>query len=215
MVFGTCQRLKKLNRPSLCIKNNFVKISNTDSYKYLGLTVSATLNLTEHMQNSTKKATSRLNLLKSMRHLLDLKTANQIYNAMILPILVQYPFATYGSTPQSLKSRISSIESRARNIIGKNSNVPSSDLIRRKRIVSYVHRCLSKDVCENFENYFMVQDLKITTRNSGYMVKVPKVKLEVARKSFYFQGAVIYNELPRDIRIEKNFTKFKSHLKHL
>ena len=45
------------------------------------------------------------------------------------------------------------------------------------------------------------------------MIRVPKVKLEVASSSFYFQGAIIYNNLPREIRMEKNYLKFKSLLK--
>ena len=46
------------------------------------------------------------------------------------------------------------------------------------------------------------------------MIRVPiKVKLEFARSSFYFQGAIVYNNLPREIRMEKNYLKFKSLLK--
>ena len=38
-------------------------------------------------------------------------------------------------------------------------------------------------------------------------------RVEVARSSFYFQGAIVYNNLPREIRMEKNYLKFKSLLK--
>ena len=65
-----------------------------------------------------------------------------------------------------------------------------------------------------FEKYFKLRSTNsIKTRNSNIMVELPRVKLEVARKSFYFQGANLYNELPREIRLEKSFTKFKSLLK--
>jgi len=47
------------------------------------------------------------------------------------------------------------------------------------------------------------------------MIRLPSIKLEVARKSFYFQGANIYNELPREIRLEQDYSKFKSLLKSL
>ena len=47
------------------------------------------------------------------------------------------------------------------------------------------------------------------------MVKIPKVKLEAALSSFYFQGAVASNKISREVRMEKDITKFKSLLKKL
>ena len=116
MVFGTCQRLKKLGSPPVHIEHKFLVINHTKSYKYLGITLNGTLNMTEHVRKTIKKATSRINLLRSMRHLLDSKTSTQIYNAMILPILTYCPFTTFGATPPSLESRIESLENRARKI---------------------------------------------------------------------------------------------------
>ena len=150
-----------------------------------------------------------------MRHLLDSKSALKIYKAMILPIMTYCPFVTFGTIPQNLSSRIEQIESRACRIIGGNPQVPSSISVQKKRIATYVRKCIENDVCENFENYFEIHQTNFNTRNNNAMVKIPKVKLESARKSFSFQGAVIYNGLPKEIRTERDFTKFKSMLKSI
>ena len=71
---------------------------------------------------------------------------------------------------------------------------------QKRRIATYVHQCLTNNVCKNFENYFEVIKSKINTTNSGSLTRLPKVKLEVTRKSFFFQGGYEYNTLPREIR---------------
>ena len=44
------------------------------------------------------------------------------------------------------------------------------------------------------------------------MLKLPVIKTEYARKSFYFKGASIYNPLPLELREIENINKFKDSL---
>ena len=148
-------------------------------------------------------------------NLIDAKTALQIYNAMIFSILTYCPFTTCGSIPPSLEGRIDALESRAQKIIGNSSIIPSSTTIRRERVATFVHRYINNDVCENFENYSELNQSCINTRNNGIMIRIPRVRLEVARSLFYSQGAVTFNNLPREWRMEKNISKFKSYLNTL
>ena len=62
-------------------------------------------------------------------------------------------------------------------------------------------------------DFFIVQDHEKVTRNTQNSVKLPFIKTEYARKSFYFTGAKIYNELPLEIRKITNLTEFKKRLK--
>ena len=80
---------------------------------------------------------------------------------------------------------------------------------QKRRIAIYVHQCLINNVYKNFENYFEVIESKINTRNNGTLIRLPNMKLEVTRKSFFFQGGYEYNTLPREIRSEKNHKHFK------
>ena len=78
---------------------------------------------------------------------------------------------------------------------------------------SYI-KCLNDELCSNFQDYFEFNQNKTNTRNNNISVRVPRVKLEFARSSFYFMGAKIYNELPRDIRASDNFKQqVKQHFK--
>ena len=119
MVFGTCQRLKRLDSPSLIIERNISTINNTATYQYLGLDLNCTLNMSNHLRKSLKKAMTRINLLKKIRPLLDSKSAGKIYNAMVLPVLTNCPYATCGTVSSSLESKIRSAENCAQKIIAK------------------------------------------------------------------------------------------------
>ena len=150
MLFGTIQRLKK--SPPLKIERNNCTINDTQQYKYLGLNVNPTLNMSKHVEFSLKKAVSRINLLKSMRALIDSDVARKIYGAMILPILTNYQFSTYGTISKTLCSKIKSTERRAQRIVGHSAKLPSSESVQKICIASFVHRCVQKDLCQSLRN---------------------------------------------------------------
>jgi hypothetical protein len=55
-------------------------------------------------------------------------------------------------------------------------------------------------MCTNFDNYFEIKTGGINTRNNNLFLKLPKVKLEFVKQSFYYLGAKIYNDLPIEIK---------------
>ena len=100
--------------------------------------------MSKHVEFSLKKSVSRINLLKSMRALIDSDVAKKIYVAMILPILINYPFSTYGTISKTLHSKIKSAERRAQRIVGHSAKLPPSESFQKKCIASFVYRCLQK-----------------------------------------------------------------------
>ena len=44
-------------------------------------------------------------------------------------------------------------------------------------------------------------------------LKLPPVKLELAKQGFYFSGGVLYNSLPIEIRDADGYGKFKELIK--
>ena len=50
-------------------------------------------------------------------------------------------------------------------------------------------------ICDHLASYFTPSVHNKNTRNQGVNLRLPEVKLESARKGFYFQGAVLYNQL--------------------
>ena len=63
-----------------------------------------------------------------------------------------------------------------------------------------MRKCLNGNACANFEDYFMINERNVRTRNRNILLQIPKVKLEFAKNGFFFMGAGLYNLLPKDIR---------------
>ena len=50
---------------------------------------------------------------------------------------------------------------------------------------------------------------KLTRRNRFDSIILPNVRLEIARKSFYFRAAVTWNRLPQSVRNSTSLSEFK------
>ncbi len=58
----------------------------------------------------------------------------------------------------------------------------------------------------------MHQQHGIETRNNKHLLKLPAIRTEYARKSFYFMGAKLYNELPLEIRKAENYRDYERQI---
>ena len=56
--------------------------------------------------------------------------------------------------------------------------------------------CLLYNVCDPFQNYFETKEHGQNTRNNNLAVRIPRVKTELDRKSFYVYAADVYNNVP-------------------
>jgi hypothetical protein len=79
-----------------------------------------------------------------------------------------------------------------------------------------VKKCLEQEIHNPiFNEYFTMISYEKGTRNNNCMLRLPCVKLEVAKQSFYFGGAKLYNALPLDLRSVQTLEKFRKGLKEL
>ena len=132
-------------------------------------------------------------------------SAEKIYKAMIEPVF------TYCGTLVSIGHVPVKVELKALNVeVRKSATVES--LIKRQSC-QLVFDCLQDNVCTPFKGYFTKIEHNINTRNNGCSLKLPKAKLEFGRRSFAFQGALVYNTLPRHLRTLNSRFLFKSNLK--
>ena len=209
MVFGTQKRLSK-NDVNLNIEFQSTRVNTTCSYKYLGVKVDPSLNLNEHFQYIYKSASSRLRLLQRIRPYLTTLAARRIYEAFILSKIMYCSLTNYfhQSYRQDL---LSSLERRARVIVKADDRFPSIKQTQKKKVCKFVRDCLdgSNDV---FINYFEKMKHGKATRNNNCMLRLPAIKLESTKRSFYFNGAYTYNNLPIDIRSERNIKLFTRKL---
>ena len=162
MLFGTGKRLSSQLR-NLEVKYRGHVINTTKSYKYLG-----------YMSNTNfdaayKKASGRLRLQSKLREHVTSDAAFKIYQMMILPII------TYSGMVKLLLSntqlaKYTSIENRARDIIGNEKHIPQLENILKKKACMTVRKCLENDMCSNFQGYFEINDHKQHTIINSILV---------------------------------------------
>ena len=95
---------------------------------------------------------------------------------------------------------LKSLEGRARSIISENRNllklkvkIPAISDCQMEKVCTLTFRCIKKDLCENFNDYFDIIESKHVTRNNKNLIRLPKVRLECAKKGFHFIGAKTFN----------------------
>ena len=61
--------------------------------------------------------------------------------------------------------------------------------------------CFDLKLCENFPEYFSLLSHEKRTRNNSGSLNLLSVKIEFSKKSVYFSGAKLYNELHLQILV--------------
>ena len=105
-----------------------------------------------------------------------------------------------------------SLKNRVANIVQEQSLPKIVNLIRKQACVT-IKKILVNECCSNLGGYFQLIDHVIQTRNNGFLLRLPKTRLEFGKKAFKFEGAKVYNSLPLYIRKENDVRKFKNYVK--
>ena len=75
---------------------------------------------------------------------------------------------------------------------------------------------LLNDSCPSpLRNIFVRFEHAKNTRGNASQIILPKVKTEAGRQTLAFQGALIFNGLPANIREERYYLTFKRRIKNL
>ena len=107
--------------------------------------------------------------------------------------------------------KYNSLDRRGRKII--KLNVLSIENLANRERVLLAKNCSCKEPNEEFNNYITLIEHKYETRNNSKTIKLPHVKLELAKQDFYFSGGVLYNILPIEKRDTDGYGKFKEPVK--
>ena len=182
-------------------------MNNATTYKYLGNQLDRNLNLDENFEREYRKASGRLHLLTKLRCYLIALAAMKISDMVIMPLLTCSSIINLKLT-KTQSDKLLSLECRASRIIGK--KVKSIECIIKKRAINMAYKIVMNDnVCENFNDYFAINYHAKSTRNRNKLLKLLRVKLKFAKRSFKYMGAIFYNDLPINIRACKNDPNYR------
>ena len=203
----------KSNGDNCNIKVGYDEINQPPAYEYLGVTLDSHLNMNEHYTKVSKRINTRIKLLKKIRHEISPSVAEQIYNSIIKPIFLYCSTVNLGQS-QTWSNRFEKLQNRAKTVVGQNaSNWPSIKVERMRRISLEVYKDIHGLNTINPTTYDII-DHSINTRGNNSSIRLPKIRTEAARKTVYYQGAIIFNMLPANARNERSFSNFKRFIKN-
>ena len=117
------RKLNKPHQPNLIMNNNI--ISTVTEHKHLGLQLSDDGNWNKHVDMITKKAFSRVSILRKFKFILDRKTLEKIYITFIRPLL-EYAGVVWDTKTQILINKLENVQVEAARIVTGGTRLVSS-----------------------------------------------------------------------------------------
>ena len=214
------------NSPALKMHDQSLAYSSTE--KLLGVYVDQHLNWKFQVEQTIKKCNSYLYLLLRIKTFLNLHSRKLFFNAYILPHL-DYCCTIWGNCSDKLSETILKFQKRAaRIILDKDYNSPSEELFKELRWMTFQERIKYKkailvykslnNVCPEYlqTKFTHLQTNSCQTLRSveNNELTVPTPRLEFYRKSLCYSGPIIWNTIPKYVRLSTSIETFKrSYLK--
>ncbi|PFX17895.1 Retrovirus-related Pol polyprotein from type-1 retrotransposable element R1 2 [Stylophora pistillata] len=225
MLIGSRQRLNTLTA-SPTIRMNNTQVSQVTATKSLGVIIDDKLDWHSHIEKLTKKIASGIGALKRIRHLIPASTLHLIYQALVKPHF-DYCDIVWGSCGKTLRDKLQKLQNRAARVLTfSNYDADATELLeflgwknlaRQQEIhkATMMFRCLHGLAPRYLYSKFTWRDSAYDLRDSENKLNVPLPRTNYYRKSFSYNGATLWNSLPRDIRNTESLGLFKPVLQSI
>ena len=216
MLFGTAKRLCSHSDLKVSLQGHLINF--TSKYKYLGMHLDPSLCMSDHLEKVLKKATARIKLLARMRKSMSMLAAKSVYSAHVLPTILYCSTAVL-KISDTMTQKFEKLQEKAQKIIYYQANQNRENrfcsILNQKKLKAacLIFKCLHGTSIPAFSSYAEEINHNYKTRNNNASLRLPLLRTEAARKSFWFQGPRCYNELPLEIRSLNSFVLFRSRLK--
>ena len=223
MIIGSRQRLLTQQNSEINIVIEGNEIKKVDHAKSLGLTIDDRLSWSKHIDDICKKITSGIGALKRLRPFVSTSTAIQIYKALILPHF-DYCSTVWDGLSLHLNDKLQKLQNRASRVILKANYATSSSVLREKlhwdtlqtrrhkqkavMMFKSLNNLTPKYLSELFKPYSTDYNL----RNVDKKVALPFPHTDFLKRSFSYSGAMIWNDLPQNIRNIESLNSFKREI---
>lgn len=222
MLMGTKLMLNKHNTLNLKLGGN--TINQVKNIKYLGMHIDSELKWDLHVSELVKKIGKMVSFLGRLKYLLSESYLNLIYQSVILPHF-DYADIIWQSSPQTYLDQLQKLQNRAGRIILKIN--PSShtsifkihDLLkwetlktrRNKHMYIMLYNIFHNLTPEYMKNNLSKKETKYALRNVDNLI-LPKPNSNYCKRTFFYRGSKMYNELPINLRRPNTVTLFRNGL---
>ena len=209
------RKLNKPHQPNLIMNNTI--ISTVTGHKHLELQLSDDGNWNKHIDMITKKAFSRVNILRKFKFILDRKTLETIYITFIRPLL-EYADVVWDTKTQILINKLENVQvESARIVTGGTRLVSLSNLYietgweklkdRRERHRTIQFYKMSNNLTPQYlsnlipQNFGMIHD-----HNTRHTSRIPPIRTLTSLYASYFipSSVQLWNQQPENIKSSRS-----------
>ena len=130
---------------------------------------------------------------------------------MVTPLLMFNSIINLNLTATQI-NRLTSLDNQEKRITNSIKITPLHDSIW-KHACKIVKMVITDDICSNLKGHFEVNNHSKQTKNTNVLLKVPRIKLETARSSFYYMDRKFYTDLPLKLPKVESYKEFERQLK--
>ena len=204
MLFATGRKLSQNKKP-LKLEYKSQTVVSTAENKYLGIILDKTLSFSSNFYKVYKKTSGKLRLLESLKRYLPPDSLTKLCKGILLPALL-YNCTTNLNLTNTQLQKLNSLDRRVGKVTSSEQTPIANEI--KKHALLLVKKCLNGKVCEIFDNFFEIRTHEKTTRDNGFLLQVPKVRLQLSKSCFRSVGVKFYNSLPiehRQVECTRNF----------
>ena len=217
MLISSRQKLQSLNDYTMNIHIDSVPINQSNQSKFLGLIIDENLSWKAHIHEISKKVSSGIGALKRVRPFVSMHTAIKIYKGLIEPHF-DYCSAVWDGLTQQLSEKL---QNRAIRVITKFSYDTRSRFLlnllgwdnlsvrRAKQKANLMYKCINNLAPAYLCNLFAPKTPNYYFRNAKKKLLLPKPRTDYLKRSFSNSGALLWNNLPEEMRTSNSLSFFK------
>ena len=220
MIIGSRQRLLTQNNDDIHVYIDDKEINRVKHTKSLGLIIDGTLSWSEHINDLSKKISSGIGALKRIRQFIGHDTALKIYKVLIEPHF-NYCNSLWGGLSKQLADKLQKVQNRAARVItNSNYETKSASIFsmlnwdnlfnnRKKHKAILMYKTINKLMLDYLQELFYLRVNNYNLRDSDHKLELPKPRTDYLKRSISYSGALLWNNLPNDLRSLKFLNIFK------
>ena len=225
MLIGSKAMIKKNSDSRLNVFIENKQIKQVSECKTLGVIVDQHLSWKSNSENICKKITAGISDIRRVKPLVDKDTLISIYNAIVRPYF-DYCCEVWDVFGESQSKRLQKLQNRAATIILNMSNDVNHSIAlralgweplkteRKKAKAKMMYKVLHKMGPKSLTNLFSYKNEKTNynLRDISSGLSLPKPRTNNMKNSLMYDGAHLWNYIPKEIRESKTLSSFRNKI---
>ena len=217
MFVGTAARIKKLGKPNVTMDGVHLEENAAGSEHLLGILIQGDLKWSSYIDVLSAKLKTRLAALEKLRFVIHKSFKKTLVQGVFNSVL-SYCLPLFGGCCKNDLDKLQILQNKAVRIVmnlpprsNRENMFNEIDWLTIRQLVAYHTLIAVYNIRKSRQPKYLYGLLSRENQYGNIVLGNPKIDL--LRNSFVFQGGILWNKLPRDLRNENKTEKFKEDVK--